>query len=254
MPKTPIKFAAGLIIFFAAVSLLMFKARLATAPPQPTNKVSQDGNAAPDKQQILSAHNSFDKLAHSLSDPSSIWVVVNKTRPLNPTDYAPSDLVAVGGGQKLRQEAASAFRDLQTAAKSANLSIGALSGYRSYATQVSVYANEVKNFGRVKADAESARPGTSEHQTGWAVDVGGGGCGIEDCFGNTDEGKWLAKHAYEFGFIIRYTTDKQHVTGYRAEPWHIRYIGIELANEMQRSSIATLEEFFGLPAAPDYPK
>ena len=82
--------------------------------------------------------------------------------------------------------------------------------------------------------------------------MGGGGCGVEDCFGNTAEGKWVAANAYKYGFIIRYTSGKQQITGYRAEPWHIRYIGTDLSTEMQQKGALTLEEFFGLPAAPNY--
>ena len=85
-----------------------------------------------------------------------------------------------------------------------------------------------------------------EHQTGWAVDVGGGGCHIDNCFGATAEGKWVAAHVHEYGFIIRYTAEKQAITGYRAEPWHIRYIGTELSTELHKQNITTLEEFFNL--------
>jgi D-alanyl-D-alanine carboxypeptidase len=196
---------------------------------------------------------SFDKNKYSHDDVTSIWVVVNKQRPLNPKTYAPTDLVSVGGGQQMRSEAANALKKLIAAAKTEGLTINPLSGYRSYNAQVSVYNNEVKQYGQAVADSESARPGTSEHQTGLAIDVGGGGCGIEDCFGATNEGKWLAVNAYKYGFIIRYTSEKQQITGYRAEPWHIRYIGTDLSTEMQKQGVTTLEEFFGLPAAPNYP-
>ena len=188
----------------------------------------------------------FDKTKYSLSDPASPWVVVNKTRPLTPLSYTPSDLTAVGNNQQLRGDAAAALASLIAAAKTEGLNIEALSGYRSYDKQVVVYNNEVKNYGQAVADTESARPGYSEHQTGWAVDVGGGGCGIEDCFGNTAEGKWVAAHAHEYGFIVRYTAAKQSITGYRAEPWHIRYIGTELSLQLHATGVATLEEFFNL--------
>lgn len=194
----------------------------------------------------------FDKTKYSYDDPASIWVVSNKQRPLNPKNYAPADLVAVGGGQQLRKEAADNLKALMAAAKAANLTLNPLSGYRSYTTQVSVYNNEVKTYGQAVADTQSARPGTSEHQTGLAIDVGGGGCGIEDCFGDTKEGKWLAANAHGYGFIIRYLDGKQSITGYRYEPWHIRYVGVELATEIQQKGALTLEEFFGLPAAPNY--
>lgn len=194
----------------------------------------------------------FNKTLYSIDDPTSIWTVVNKTRPLQPKNYVPEDLVAVGGGQRMRKAAADALGQLFQGAKEAGYVLKPLSGYRSYSTQVSVYNNEVKTNGQSVADSQSARPGTSEHQTGLAIDVGGGGCGIEDCFGNTPEGAWLAANGYKYGFIIRYTADKVPITGYRYEPWHIRYIGVELSTEMHTTGIKTLEEFFNLPAAPGY--
>jgi D-alanyl-D-alanine carboxypeptidase len=200
----------------------------------------------------VSTEPDFDKSKFSNADVTSIWVVVNKQRPLSPQSYAPNDLVAVGGGQQLRSEAAQAFSNMITEAKKAGLSVSPLSGYRSYTTQVRVYNNEVATNGQAVADTQSARPGTSEHQTGLGLDVGGGGCGIEDCFANTAEGKWVAANGHKYGFIIRYPEGKQSITGYRYEPWHIRYVGVELATEMQKQGVLTLEEFFGLPAAPNY--
>jgi D-alanyl-D-alanine carboxypeptidase len=194
----------------------------------------------------------FDKNKYSHDDVTSIWVVVNKQRPIDPINYAPNDLVGVGGGQLLRKDTATAFENLVAGAKTQGLIINPLSGYRSYNTQVSVYNNEVRTYGQAVADTQSARPGTSEHQTGLAIDVGGGGCGVEDCFGDTPHGKWVAANAYKYGFIVRYVPGKESITGYRAEPWHIRYVGSELAAEMHEKGVQTLEEFFGLPAAPSY--
>lgn len=208
----------------------------------PDNTVGSNHSTATTKNKTTDTV-AFDKTRYSIDTPDSIWVVVNKNRPLNPLKYAPADLVAVGS-QKMRKAAASAFLKMAADAKTAGLTITPLSGYRSYETQVSVYNNEVKNYGQAVADTESAKPGTSEHQTGLALDVGGGGCGIENCFGNTAEGKWVAANAYKYGFIIRYPAGKQAITGYRYEPWHIRYIGIELAAEMHNKNILTLEEFF----------
>ena len=248
MTSKKIKFATVFILALLAVTSALAFTKRSNAPGLHA-KVSLKPDVSALKSDVPTP---FNKEANSISNSESRWVVVNKTRTLVPLSYAPGDLVNIGGNQQMRKEAANAFKRLQEGAKDAGLSIGALSGYRSYVTQVSVYNAEVKKFGQAKADSESAHPGTSEHQTGWAVDVGGGGCGIEDCFGNTAEGKWLKSHAYEYGFIIRYTTEKQSITGYRAEPWHIRYIGSDLSIEMQKVGIATLEEFFGLPAAPDY--
>lgn len=238
----------GLVVVAGPTYILLKGGKTPTPVAQTPITQTQPAQQAQD----LPLATSFDKKKYSVDDPTSIWVVVNKTRPLNPKTYAPADLTAVGGGQQIRKEAAVALVTLIADAKKQGLTISALSGYRSYATQVSVYNNEVKQFGQTVADTESARPGYSEHQTGWAVDVGGGGCGVEDCFGRKAEGKWLATNAYKYGFIIRYITDKQPITGYRAEPWHIRYIGTELSTEMQKQGVTTLEEFFNLPAAPSY--
>lgn len=239
------------LLLIALVSGVLFT-RQARAPG--AQRSNQTVNSTTGAEGTASSTPSFNKTQFSVDSPDSPWVVVNKTRPLNPISYAPADLTSVGGGQQLRKEAAEAFMAMQAAAKNEGLSLAAMSGYRSYETQVSVYNSEVKSNGQAVADTQSARPGTSEHQTGWALDVGGGGCGIEDCFGTTAEGKWVAAHAYEYGFIIRYISAKQAVTGYRAEPWHLRYIGPLLSTEMHQKDITTLEEFFSLPAAPDYPK
>ena len=213
--------------------------------PDNTQPTDQTNNDPPVEQK-------FDKNKYSRDDVTSIWVVVNKQRPLSPKTFAPTDLVAVGGGQQLRKEAAAALVQLISAAKTDGKYISPLSGYRSYNTQVTVYNREVSTYGQTVADSQSARPGTSEHQTGLSIDVGGGGCGVEDCFGKTAEGKWVAANAYKYGFIIRYPETKQPITGYRYEPWHIRYVGVELATEMQKQGVQTLEEFFSLPAAPSY--
>ncbi len=246
--KIKIYTAAVLVILAVGGSFLLTKRTRAPALTIPTKTTQKTIATQPNKPAA-----GFNKTAYSLDDSSSKWVVINKSRPIQPIAYTPSDLTSVGGGQAMRKEAADAFVRLQADAKQIGLTISALSGFRAYNTQVNVYNNEVKNFGKAKADSESARPGTSEHQTGWAVDVGGGGCGIEDCFGTTAEGTWLSAHCHEYGFIIRYTTEKQPITGYRAEPWHIRYIGAALSQEMHKEAVTTLEEFFGLPAAPDYP-
>lgn len=186
----------------------------------------------------------FDKEAKSIDDPASLWVIVSKVSPLEPLNYAPTDLVDVGNGHQLRREAAEAYQKMVTDARKVGHEIVPLSGYRAYETQQVVYANEVQMYGQETADSQSARPGYSEHQTGLGIDVGGGGCGIEDCFGETAEYQWLRKNAHKYGFIQRYTNGSQDITGYRTEPWHWRFVGKDLAVEMNRQNIQTLEEFF----------
>ncbi len=232
MTKRKIIVLIAVILLVIIVVFLLIRGTASAPHSQTTNKSSQS--------------TAFDKTARSTTDPASIWVVVNKQRPLNPLTYTPPDLNTVGNGQQLRSEAATALQQMIADAKAQGLIIKPLSGYRSYATQQAVYASEVRLYGQVKADTESAKPGYSEHQTGLAIDVGGGGCGIEDCFGTTAEGKWLAANAYKYGFIVRYRADNQAITGYRAEPWHIRYIGKDLSEELNRTNTTTLEQFFGL--------
>lgn len=137
--------------------------------------------------------------------------------------------------------ATNALYNLQDAASLAGFSLPLVSGYRSYSRQNTIYNNYVKNYGQASADTFSARPGHSEHQTGLAFDVGK----IDDNFGNTPEGIWLKDNAHYYGFIIRYPKGKEHITGYKYEPWHIRYLGISIATDIYNKGV-TLEEYLGV--------
>lgn len=202
----------------------------------------------------------FNKKHYSVSKPSSLWVVVNKQKSL-PSDYTPGSLrqpsvkVRSDGSSEmqLREDAADALEKLVTGAKKDKLDLMLVSGYRSYGLQKAVYNRNVADQGTAETDKTSARPGHSEHQTGLGADLGtiSGRCELQTCFGNTKEGKWLAKNAQNYGFIIRYPEGKQSVVGYSYEPWHIRYVGKGLSREIYRNK-TTMEEFFNLPAAPDY--
>ena len=192
----------------------------------------------------------FDRAAFSIDDPSSPWVVVNKLRPINPIDFEPGDLVEVPveytNEPLLRQEASDAVVAMfQAAFDEAGLELASNSAYRSFSAQENVYDGD---------DLTTARPGFSEHQTGLTIDIGplSGECSLEECFADTPEGIWLRDNAARWGFILRYPADKTDVTGYSFEPWHFRWVGNALANEMLETGITTLEEFFGLPPAPDY--
>ncbi|MBA3757688.1 M15 family metallopeptidase [Candidatus Saccharibacteria bacterium] len=200
--------------------------------------------------------NSFDKKQHSTEEPDSLWVIVNKGRKLS-RGYIPSELLtptvplrfsASSAEMKLKMEAANALERLFASAEEQNLQLLLVSGYRSYSSQEAIYSRNVKRDGQAKTDATSARAGHSEHQTGLAVDVGSKSrkCELDKCFGSTTEGLWVEANAYKFGFIVRYQNGKQNLTGYDYEPWHLRYVGTELASEIYRSN-QTLELFFGLP-------
>lgn len=218
-----------------------------------------------DSAQTTSSANqapTFDKTKYSVNDASSLWVVVNKGRAL-PSDYVPSDLVvpnvplyygSSSNDSHLRGDAASALETLFAAAKAAGYNLKLFSGYRSYGEQAATYNGFVKSEGQAQADISSARPGHSEHQTGLAVDISTvrGACELEQCFGDIPEGKWLAISAYKYGFILRYQKDQESLTGYEYEPWHFRYVGVDLAGQIHKTG-QTLEQLFGLPTYTDYP-
>lgn len=188
-----------------------------------------------------------------VGEPSSMTVLVNPRYKL-PEDYAPDDLVYPDvrftfsekiEKRMLRKEAAEALESMFAAAEKDKIYLAGVSGYRSHDTQTKLFERYVKRDGYEKARTYSALPGTSEHETGLAIDVSGsdGKCAAADCFGDTKEAAWLAGHAAEFGFIIRYPKGKEDITGYQFEPWHLRYVGTELAAELDAKAL-TLEEYF----------
>ena len=200
----------------------------------------------------------FDTARFSTTDPASPWVVVNKLRPLTPADYVPETVpaqVPAVSNPDMRPAAAAALAAMFAVAASEGAGrMQIQNAYRSFALQTSVHDRLVASLGKEAADAQSARPGFSEHQTGLAVDIVSfpAVCSIQLCFGETPQGAWLAQHSWRFGFILRYPGDKSAITGYIFEPWHFRFVGPELSVRMHELGVTTLEEFFGLPAAPDY--
>ncbi|MFD0675132.1 D-alanyl-D-alanine carboxypeptidase family protein [Cohnella sp. GCM10027633] len=188
-----------------------------------------------------------------VTNASSTLVLANKKRNL-PSDYEPVDLVVPnvdfsfsGDAPKkqLRQEAATALEALFAKAKEDGIDLKAVSGYRSYATQRSLFAYYADKHGEEEATRFSARAGQSEHQTGLAMDVSSAsvGYGLEESYGETTEGKWLVAHAADHGFILRYPKGKEEITGYQYEPWHIRFVGTDVAKRIMDEG-TTLEEFF----------
>ncbi|QAV70894.1 D-alanyl-D-alanine carboxypeptidase family protein [Salinibacterium sp. UTAS2018] len=184
--------------------------------------------------------------------------MANKLRPLNPDTYEP-ELVFVdvpyANEPYLRPEAAAAVVDMFAAYQNdTGLQMQSQSSYRSYWSQESVYAGWVAQYGQEGADLTSARPGHSEHQTGLSIDISAlpAYCSLEQCFGDTPQGRWLDENGWKYGFTVRYPEGKTDITGYEYEPWHLRFVGKALAAELHSTGIQTLEEFFGLPAAPNY--
>jgi D-alanyl-D-alanine carboxypeptidase len=169
-----------------------------------------------------------------------VKIIVNKYYKV-PDDYAPSDLVLVDG-QKLREEAATAFVEMRNDALREGLKIRAVSGYRAVAYQRSLYNRYLSSDSQESVDRYSARAGYSEHHTGLAVDVFGSKDGLRQ-FVNTPEFPWVRDNCYKYGFIIRYLEETEEITGYESEPWHLRYIGIEASTQMKEEGINNFEEY-----------
>ncbi|MBB4073927.1 D-alanyl-D-alanine carboxypeptidase [Anoxybacillus voinovskiensis] len=189
-----------------------------------------------------------------IMNPTNILALVNKEQSL-PASYKPNDLVVPNvpfsfsetnvEKRYMRLEAARALEQLFAAAQKEGISLIAVSGYRSYERQKELFDEEVKKNGKEKAVHAVAFPGQSEHQTGLAIDISSQSikANLTASFGDTNEGKWVAVHAHEYGFIIRYPKGKEAITGYQYEPWHIRYVGQKAAKVIYEKNI-TLEEYF----------
>lgn len=157
-------------------------------------------------------------------------LIVNKTYSL-PADYDPGTSAV----------AQNAFDQMAADAMNDGVYLFVNSGYRSYDEQVTLYNSYAYERGTEEADKVSSRPGHSEHQTGLTFDVNS----TEFSFEYTAEAKWLASHCADYGFIIRYPKGKEDITGYEYEPWHIRYLGVDLAKAVTESGLC-LEEYFGI--------
>jgi D-alanyl-D-alanine carboxypeptidase len=235
-------------VFLALLALIPTGTALAETPtPTPTPTITaiptptptQTPTPIPSPSQVL-----------SVDQAASIWVVVNKQRPLNPIKYKP----LLDKSLNLAKPAADGYRLLKAAvAKAGKGTLCLNSGYRSYSTQSYTYNLQVTRYGKKVAENLAAHPGYSEHQTGLAADVSTTalGCRITN-FGKSAASSWIAKNAWQYGFIVRYPNGETATTGYQYEPWHLRFIGVELATQMHDQKITVLEKLWNLPAAPKY--
>ncbi len=193
-------------------------------------------------------------------DTTTYTFLINRDYPLT-SAYLPDDLVIpdikfsfqdlTEDKSKLRKVAADALTELCAAALAEeDLTIYGVSGYRSYDRQYDIYGSNIIKKGIRHTNLYSAAPGNSEHQTGLAIDVSCQevGFSLVERFAETAEGIWLKENCWRFGFILRYPKDKEHITGYAYEPWHIRYVGIPLAYYLYTNHL-TLEEYYGSPSS-----
>lgn len=166
-------------------------------------------------------------------------LIANKTYAL-PSSYAPGGLL---------NTFMNAFYSMQTDSASQGILLSVISGYRSYSTQYTLYNRYVNRDGKTLADTYSARAGHSEHQSGLAADINS----LDQSWINTPEGKWLNNNCYKYGFIIRYPKGKESITGYMYEPWHIRYVGVDVATALYNNgNWISLEEYLGITSKYSY--
>ena len=185
-------------------------------------------------------------------DTGDILMIVNKEYGLS-EEYKPNDLTkvehcdfSVGSDEchQLKKEPAEAIEEMFAAAREDGYEIIMRTGYRSYGYQAALYESYKEQDGEEAADKYSARPGSSEHQSGLCCDVGIEGKDL-NAFEGTDEAKWIADNSWKYGFVVRYPQDKEDITGYMYEAWHIRYVGKEAAKYMHEKNL-TLEEYLEL--------
>lgn len=189
-----------------------------------------------------------------IQNSTNVMALVNKEFFL-PEDYTPEDLVKPDvqfsfkeediEKSLMRKEAAEALENMFENAAEEGIEIIAVSGYRSYNRQKSLYDAEVNRVGVEKAEQAVAIPGASEHQSGLAMDISSRSnkLYLNEAFAKTPEGKWLKENAHLFGFILRYPKEKVDITNYMYEPWHFRYVGVKAATIMYENNW-TLEEYF----------
>lgn len=174
-------------------------------------------------------------------------MLVNKYYSLD-KDYS-SELVTMDinysnyNNSLLRSDAYEAFKKLVDAAEKQGFHIRNNSAYRSYDTQSDLYNDSKNSSGVSYADKWSARPGHSEHQTGLALDVGVQKKYSTGKFEYSKEFTWMKENSYKYGFILRYPKGKEYITGYSYEPWHYRYVGVEVATYIYENDI-TFEEYY----------
>lgn len=200
-----------------------------------------NNNYSPDNAVIyvnIGLDQEFYSIIKDTDTSKSYLMLVNKYNKLS-SDYVPN-LTAIKskyGSGKMEKTAYNYFVEMCNAAAKENLTLKSISAYRSYKTQKNLYTGYSK---KGDADTYSARPGHSEHQTGYAVDINV--CATSRHFEKTKEYEWLINNSYKYGFIERYPNNKTFITGYKYEPWHFRFVGLDAATKIYEEQI-TFEEY-----------
>ncbi|EPY2274608.1 M15 family metallopeptidase [Clostridium sporogenes] len=245
-----VNFIISIVIILCTIQILSNKYNRSTESKRAQivkeTKVVSENN----KQQTIKKKETNIKNNKQQTSKQSL-VLVNRDNKLDES-YLPHDLIVPNirflenrnfQVRRLRRVASEALEKLFHEAENENIILLGVSGYRSYNYQVNVYNNSVYRNGQQHAYKYVAQPGSSEHQTGLAMDiVSTEYTNLDENFVNTRAYKWLKENCYKYGFIIRYPKEKENITGYNFEPWHIRYVGIEAATEIVNKGI-TLEEY-----------
>jgi len=189
--------------------------------------------------------NEFYKNIKFIDNPDSLLVLVNKNNQLS-SSFIPDNLESISlnyanADKYLKKEAKEQFEKLSGKAKDLGYRIIAVSAYRDYNYQNELFNYYVDEFDMDYALNCSAKPGHSEHQTGLAVDIADLSLDYDN-FEYTKEFIWVKENAHKYGFIMRYPKAKFHITGFKYEPWHYRYVGIEIASYIYENNL-TLEEY-----------
>ena len=264
--------AVAAVALIALLLFLIFKG-IGAGDKDESSSAQQSSSAVQFQSQPAQSAGSDSQQTQSGSEPASApasdsgsgievvgsrddWrlILANKNSPL-PEGYAPELVTLADSSLQMQTEAAAAFDEMRQAANATGLHLMACSTYRSVERQTELYDAEVQKWigkGYAEADAREKAatvvmiPGCSEHNTGLAVDVGSvTNQRVEEDFEDEPEFDWLQEHAAEYGFILRYPSDKQAITGVSYEPWHYRYVGVENAKAIKESGLC-LEEYLGL--------
>lgn len=188
-------------------------------------------------------------------DPAEDWdrILVDTERAM-PSSYGPGDLhnISEAGfpftdGVMLRGFVMPDLKAFREAAAANGTPIGVIVGYRSYASQASLFERRTDELGASEAGSRVARPGHSEHQLGTTLDITSEGLtDVDQSWGATPTGQWVAAHAHEYGFIVSYPRDASKRTCYDYEPWHLRYVGRERAAEVIAQNVTLREHLWNL--------
>lgn len=240
--------AAGVLItFIAAKDVLSEHEQTLTTQNEALEKENEDLRTQVSKTEAV------EDSASLLSSASENWAIalVNEGHPLD-TSYVPAEMTEIESERSVDSRIADDLKQMLSDAKDAGLSMYVASAYRSYEKQREVFNNTMQDwisqgYSPLNAYDETKKsvavPGTSEHATGLAVDIISSEYeALDDRQGDTEEQKWLMEHCWEYGFILRYPSDKSDVTNIVYEPWHYRYVGKEAAKEITEQNI-TLEEY-----------